>query len=122
MPWEIEYTDQFGEWWDVLTEAEQKDVAHSLSILEECGPTLGFPHSSGIAASRHSHMRELRVQHAGRPYRVLYAFDPRRTAILLLGGDKTGNDHWYAENVPRADKLYDGYIAELRKEGVINDD
>ena len=50
---------------------------------------LPFPYSSGVESSRHRHMRELRVQHQGRPYRVLYAFDPRRTAILLLGGDKT---------------------------------
>jgi hypothetical protein len=52
-------------------------------------------------------MRELRVQHQGRPYRVLYAFDPRRVAILLIGGDKTGNDRWYEKFVPRADRLYD---------------
>jgi hypothetical protein len=64
-------------------------------------------------------MRELRVQHAGRPYRVLYAFDPRRMAILLIGGDKTGNDRWYEENVPRADNIYEAYIRELRKEGLI---
>jgi hypothetical protein len=57
-----------------------------------------FPYSSGIATSRHRHTWELRIQHAGRPYRVLYAFDPRRAAILLLGGDKTGNDRWYDEH------------------------
>ena len=66
-------------------------------------------------------MRELRVQHRGRPYRVLYAFDPRRTAILLIGGDKTGNDRWYEEFVPLADRLYDEHIAVLRKEGLIGD-
>ena len=55
-------------------------------------------------------MRELRVQHAGRPYRVLYAFDPRRTAILLIGGDKTGNNRWYEEYVPRGDDIYDQHL------------
>jgi hypothetical protein len=64
-------------------------------------------------------MRELRVQHAGRPYRVLYAFDPRRAAILLLGGDKTGDNRWYAVNVPKADALYDEHLKTLRKEGLI---
>ena len=64
-------------------------------------------------------MRELRFQHEGRPYRVLYAFDPRRAAILLLGGDKTGNDRWYEENVPVADNLYDEYLKELEREGLI---
>lgn len=65
-------------------------------------------------------MRELRIQHEGRPYRILYAFDPRRCAILLLGGDKTGNDRWYLSQVPLADRLYDTQIAILRKEGQIN--
>jgi hypothetical protein len=63
-------------------------------------------------------MRELRIQHQGRPYRALYAFDPRRAAILLLGSDKTGNDRWYDENVARADALYDEYLRELEKEGL----
>jgi hypothetical protein len=58
-------------------------------------------------------MRELRIQHQGRPYRVLYAFDPRRTAILLIGGDKTGQDRWYDEHVPQADALYDAHLAVL---------
>ena len=64
-------------------------------------------------------MRELRTQHAGRPYRTLYAFDPRRAAILLLGGDKTGDDRWYETNVPKADELYDEHLKELRKKGLI---
>lgn len=66
-------------------------------------------------------MRELRIQHKGRPFRVFYAFDPRRTAILLIGADKTGNDRWYEEYVLRADRLYDEHLAELRKEGLIDD-
>ena len=64
-------------------------------------------------------MRELRIQHEGQPYRVPYAFDPRRAAILLLGGDKTGNDRWYEEHVPVADSLYDEYLKELEREGMI---
>ena len=64
-------------------------------------------------------MRELRIQHEGRPYRVLYAFAPRRTAILLLGGDKTGSNRWYEENVPKGDALYDEYPRELEREGLI---
>lgn len=64
-------------------------------------------------------MRELRTQHQGRPYRTLYAFDPGRTAILLLAGDKTGEDRWYDVNVPIADKLYDEHLNLLKKEGLI---
>ncbi len=65
-------------------------------------------------------MKELIVQHAGRPYRALYVFDPRRTAILLIGGDKTGDGRWYERFVPVADNLYDEHLAALTKEGFIN--
>jgi hypothetical protein len=61
-------------------------------------------------------MRELRIQHEGRPYRVLYAFDPRRAAILLIGGDKTGSNRWYEEYVPRGDDIYDQHLKELENE------
>lgn len=96
-------------------------MAASVRLLEERGPTLGFPHSSGINGSKHSHMRELRTQHRGRPPRTLYAFDPRRSAILLIGGDKTGDTRWYEANLPIADQLYDEHLVQLRKEGLIND-
>jgi hypothetical protein len=119
MTWNVEGTREFERWYRGLAEAEQDDVAAVVDLLEEHGPRLGYPHTSGIEASQHSHMRELRIQHAGRPYRVLYAFDPRRAAILLLGGDKTGDDRWYETNVPIADRLYDEYLEEIRKEGLI---
>ena len=89
--WDVEYTDEFDAWWDAATEAEQESIAASVGLLEEKGPQLGHPHTSGINGSRHEHMRELRIQHEGRPYRILYAFDPRRAALLLIGGDKTGD-------------------------------
>jgi hypothetical protein len=91
-------------------------------LLEERGPGLPFPYSSGVDGSRHSAMRELRVQHQGCPYRVLYVFDPRRVALLLLGGDKTGDDRWYERNVPLADRLYDSYLAEIEEEDDAKDD
>jgi hypothetical protein len=117
MAWEVEYTDEFEQWWNALSEEEQISLDASVRLLEERGPNLGFPHSSGIKESKHSHMRELRTQHQGRPYRTLYAFDPRRMAILLIGGDKTGDDRWYETNVPVADRLYDEHLEQLRKEG-----
>ena len=119
MAWEVEYTDELGAWWDTLDEEEQESVAAYARLLEERGPALPFPYSSGVESSRHTHMRELRVQHQGMPYRVLYAFDPRRTAILLIGGNKTGNDRWYEEYVPRADRLYDEHLRQLREEGLL---
>lgn len=120
MTWDVEYTDELDRWWSSLDESEQESVSASVGLLEVLGPNLGFPHSSGINGSRHEHMRELRIQHRGRPYRVLYAFDPRRAAILLLGGDKTGDDRWYVVNIPVADRLYDEHVVELRKEGLLD--
>lgn len=120
MSWSVEYTDEFGEWWDSLAEDEHESLDASVRLLEDRGPNLGFPHSSGINGSKHSHMRELRTQHNGRPYRTLYAFDPLRSAILLIGGDKTGDDRWYEVHVPIADQLYDEHLEQLRKEGQIN--
>ena len=119
--WEVEYTDEFGAWWHGLTEAQHASVDALVRLLEARGPQLGHPYSSAIGSSRHAHMRELRVQHRGRPLRVLYAFDPRRAAILLIGGDKTGNNRWYDEFVPLADQLYQEHLAELKKEGLIRD-
>lgn len=117
MAWEVEYTDEFGQWWSSLSESEQESLDASVRLLEARGPALGFPHSSGINGSRHRHMRELRTQHAGRPLRTLYAFDPRRAAVLLIGGDKTGDNRWYEIHVPLADRLYDEHLEQLRKEG-----
>lgn len=118
MTWTVEYTDEFGAWWESLTESEQEALAASVYLLEARGPSLGFPHSSAVMSSRHGHMRELRTQHAGRPIRTLYAFDPRRVAILLIGGDKTGDDRWYDAYVPMADRLYDEHLDQLRGEGL----
>lgn len=64
-------------------------------------------------------MKELRTQHEGRPYRTLFAFDPRRSAILLIGGDKTGDNLFYKRMIPEADMLYDVHLEELRTEGLI---
>ena len=116
MAWEVEYTDEFGEWWGALDEDEQDSIDVGVRLLEERGFDLPFPYSSGIRGSRHSQMRELRIQHRGLPYRVLYAFDPRRAAILLIGGNKAGHDRWYARFVPVADDLYDEHLDELRQE------
>lgn len=116
MEWSVEYTDEFGNWWDSLTEAEQVNLDAHVRKLESRGPNLPFPYSSGVKGSRHSHMRELRVQSGGKPLRVFYAFDPRRAAILLIGGDKTGEKRFYERMVPVADDLYDEHLAELEVE------
>jgi len=76
MAWEIEFTNEFEKWWQTLTEEAQIDVDSIVGLLAQCGVDLPFPYSSSVEGSRHSHMRELRIQHQGHPIRVLYAFDP----------------------------------------------
>ncbi len=112
----MEYTDEFGDWWGNITQAQQEDIEAHVRELERRGPMLPFPYFSGVATSRHAHMRELRVQSGGRPLRIFYAFDPRRTAILLIGGDKTGDGRFYERYVPVADSLYDVHLEELERE------
>jgi hypothetical protein len=119
MTWNVENTDEFAEWWNEPTDAQQEDITATAELPMEHGPNLPFPHSSGFENSRHGHMRELRVQSGGRPLRIFYAFDPRRSAILLIGGDKTGDRRFYERNDTRRGQAYDVHLDELRKEGVI---
>ncbi|WP_224742232.1 MULTISPECIES: type II toxin-antitoxin system RelE/ParE family toxin [Cysteiniphilum] len=99
-----------------MNEAMQIDIDASVQLLEKMGIYLSFPHSSKINESKHSHMRELRVQSKGKPIRILYAFDPKRHAILLIGGDKTGDNDWYEKHIPIADRLYDEHLQEIKLE------
>ncbi len=114
MKWEIEYTDEFEGWWDDLTEDEQDSIESCIPFLRSRGPGLGRPLVDTVKGSRHPNMKELRPPATN--IRILFAFDPRRTAILLIGGDKTNRwQKWYDENIPVADTLYDNYLEELRK-------
>lgn len=115
MSWEVEFTDEFGSWWESLDESEQDSVDQGVGLLEARGPSLPFPYSSDINGSKHGNMRELRIQHRGEPYRIFYAFDPRRSAILLIGGNKTGDDQFYERMVPIADRIYDEHLLELER-------
>jgi hypothetical protein len=116
--WEVEYTDEFEVWWNDLSEDEQESIAAAVEFLEERGPTLGRPFVDSIKSSRHHNMKELIPP--GGHIRVLFAFDPRRRAILLIGGDKRDRwIDWYEEMVPVADELYDKHLEQLRQEGWI---
>lgn len=119
MPTNIEYTNEFGRWYSDLGETQQDDIASVVGILEAQGTKLGFPYSSKINGSKHSRMRELRVQTQGRPIRIFYCFDPKRDAILLIGGDKTGDKRFYSRMISVADRLYDIYLIEIKREGLI---
>ena len=119
MTWNVEYTDEFGAWWQGLTEDEQIELDATIQLLEEFGPALGRQHCDTIHGVKLSNMKELRTQCRGRPLRTFFAFDPRRTAILLIGGDKTGDDRFYERMIPLAECLYNNYLEELRREGLI---
>ena len=90
--WDVCQTAVFEDWWVELSEQEQDDVTAIVELLEEMGPKLPFPYSSGIEASRHSHMRELRI-----------------------GGNKTGQEkRFYKTMIPKADALYDEHLKTLQ--------
>jgi hypothetical protein len=108
---EVLFTDEFQTWWEALSEGQQDAVAVAVGVLADRGVGLGFPRSSAIRGSRIG-LRELRVQSSGRPLRVFYAFDPRRKAVLLLGGDKTGRPRFYREMIPLAERIFEEYVAE----------
>lgn len=120
MAWEVEYTDEFEAWWNGLTAEEQIELDAKVHLLEQHGPVLPRPHSDVIVTSKHANMKELRgrviLPHHRAELRVLYAFDSRRNAILLIGGDKTGNPKWYEEYVPIADQLFDHHLKHIERE------
>lgn len=119
--WKVEHTDEFWQWWSELTNEQQEALHDRVDLLARVGPGLKRPVVGEIKASRHANLKELRVSRAG-TLRVLFAFDPRRRIVLLLGGDKSGEwKKWYRRAIPRADDLYDAHLEELREEGLIDD-
>jgi len=116
MAWDVEYTDEFEAWWTGLNEEEQIDIDAVVGLLEEKGPHLPYPYSSDVKGAKYGSIRELRIQHEGKPYRILYVFDPRRTAILLIGGKKTGGNRWYNKYVPMAERIYENHLQTLKDE------
>jgi hypothetical protein len=113
MAWKIEFTEVFEVWWNDLSADQQAEIDAKVDLLEERGPTLSRPHADRIESSRHSNMKELRGKVDERHLRVLFAFDPSRTALLLLDGDKTDDPAWYDKFVPIADDLFDQHLKEI---------
>ena len=115
--WDIEGTDEFTAWYLALDAQDTVRVDAAVERLAEAGPALGRPLVDTLKTSRHPQMKELRPTAS---LRILFAFDPRRTAILLLGGDKRGQwSEWYQLMVPRADALYDEHLQTLHEEGLL---
>lgn len=118
--WQVDYTDEFEAWWVDLTNEQQEALDARVMLVSEVGPGLRRPVVAAIQGSRFRNMKELRVARGG-ILRVLFAFDPRQHAILLIGGDKSGQwDRWYRWSIPRADSLYEEHLRQLRGEGVID--
>lgn len=103
-------TDEFTEWYQALSDQDGDSVTHAVGLLESLGLALGHPQSSAIKGTKYA-IRELRIQSQGRPLRVFYAFDKVRQAVLIVGGDKTGDDRFYATFIPIAERIWEEYIA-----------
>lgn len=110
--WAVESVPEFLAWWTGLDRPAQRALGPSIELVERLGPALEFPHSSQIRGSAVGGMRELRVQHRGRPFRLLYAFDHRRVAVFLVGGDKGVDARWYPRMIRRADLLFARHLEE----------
>lgn len=122
--YEIERTEEFTSWWNDLSEKEQIEVAKVVGVLVEKGPNLKRPYAGKIKGSKKiPNLKELIIQIAGDPYRVFFVFDERRVGILLLGAKKTGGKKaevaWYKARIAEVKPIYQQYMAELKKEGLI---
>ena len=112
----VVFSPEFQEWFLDLTEAQQKSVLYSLEVLRLGGPGLGRPHVDTLAGTAYKNLKELRVQHAGRPLRIAFAFDPKRQAAILCGGDKTGDKRFYEKFIREAEAIYARHLAALAEE------
>lgn len=117
MSWDVEFDEAVFEWLTGLEEESFVQVRAAINMLRDRGPQLGRPLVDTVTGSRHKNMKELRPGSAGRSeLRVLFAFDPARSAILLVGGDKAGRwQDWYRSAIPLADDRYDSHLEALTK-------
>lgn len=119
MAWAIEGTHEFRDWFRSQPADLRDAIIAKVELLAQHGPALGRPHADTIGErSRHRNMKELRVTHRGDACRIFFAFDPRQVCILLHGGRKP-DEKWYKRAIPAADRLYDEYLEEIRREGLI---
>lgn len=113
--WLIETTDTFDEWFDSLGDTDRENVLASLMVLKERGPMLSRPYADTVNGSRHSNMKELRVQSKGDPIRAFFAFDPKRKGILLCAGNKAGDEkRFYDVMIPIADREFTAHLEKLK--------
>lgn len=113
--WTIHRTDEIAAWIEGLDNDAREAIYAGLLILREIGPALGRPHVDTIKGSAYPNMKELRVSNKGRVFRIFFAFDPARNAILLIGGDKRGSKNFYEDMIARADELFRRHLDTMRK-------
>lgn len=119
--WEIVTVDRFDDWFLSLTESEQVDVLTCIKLLEVKGPALGQPYVDTLTGAKQvKNLKELRAQHRGRPYRVFFAFDPERKAVLLCGGDKTGDKRFDKKMIPIAEQEFLEHLETDKLKGECN--
>jgi len=116
MKWRIVFDPDFRVWFYQQEQGFQDDAFAVLTVLAEFGPNLGRPRVDTLENSDFKNMKEIRIQYQGDPWRILFAFDPKRQSVLLVGGNKVGNKRWYKENIPIADKRYQKYLETLEEE------
>ena len=114
--WPVWTTDDFDAWFDELAGIQQMRVLVAVGLVREVGPSLGRPHVDTVNGSVFPNMKELRVQVRGAPLRIFFAFDPERTAVILLGGDKTNDRRFYDRMIRRADALYAHHLETLEND------
>ena len=117
MAWAVKVTEEYAAWFMTLIKddlASATLVAQAVAALREEGPALGRPLVDRLVSARIHHLKELRPPSRGRSeIRIIFAFDPTRSALLLLGGDKARNwQRWYRDNIAIAERLYLEYTAE----------
>jgi hypothetical protein len=115
--WIVEIGDEFEPEYDALPEEVQDELLAMTRLLQQFGPQLKRPHADTMNGSRHANMKELRFKAADGIWRVAFAFDPKRKAVLLVAGDKSGvsEKRFYRELIEKADDRYDAHLARLKK-------
>jgi len=113
--WHIRTTGEFDKWFADLDADAQVEVIAKVKLLKHMGPKLGRPHADTLNGSKHANMKELRADTADKVLRIAFAFDPRRTGMLLVAGDKSGvgQKRFYRQLIAKADELYDAHLAML---------
>ena len=116
MEWQVLSDEEFIQWLGGQTAGLRQEIAAHVSLLKQYGPMLGRPRVDSIKGSKFPNMKELRIQWKGQPWRILFAFDPKRRSILLVGGNKQGDKRWYKKNIPVADARFEKHLKRMEKD------